>query len=134
MDDETNSEHRNASTGAVTLVIMLFEEISDPNTTSPDTLAVLGNVLPTQLSTLSRYFADYLIRSDDETRLHFLTKLARLRRVVPNWPILSWTTLEDLLGEQVAAVTQITSWRGVSSVDKFLQSQADGRSRKSEVR
>jgi hypothetical protein len=34
--------------------------------------------------------------------------------VLPSWPILSWSTIEDLLAEQVAAVSQMTSWRKVS--------------------
>jgi hypothetical protein len=108
-------------TGAVVLLLILFEDALDPQMTTPDVLAVTGSLLPTQLAIVSTFFSDCLTRSDDETRVRVLNKLSQIHIAMPHWPILPWKTIEDLLSEQVAAVAQISSWRGVSLECRHLR-------------
>ena len=116
MNDHAVENHSGASTGAVGLLLTLFEDALDPRTTSPDTLAITESLLPTQLAIVSAYLSDHLTRSDDETRVHVLNKLSQIHSAMPHWPILPWRIIEELLSEQVAAVAQVASWRGVSPV------------------
>lgn len=114
MNAQATGDHSSSTTGAVGLILILFEDALDTKTTSADVLAALGSLLPTQLAIVSTFFSDHLTRSDDETRVLVLNKLSQIRTAIPSWPILPWKTIEELLSEQVAAVAQISSWRRVS--------------------
>lgn len=94
-------DHPSQSKGAVGLLFILFEDALDPSTTTPDILAATRSLLPTQLAIVSTIFSDHLTRSDDETRILALNKLSRIRAAMPQWPILPWRLIEELLSEQV---------------------------------
>lgn len=114
MDSHVTSDRPNTSSGAIGVLLILFEDALDSAVSSPDAMAAIGSLLASQLAIISIYFSDHLIRSDDETRVLVLNKLSLIQIAMPHWPILSWKTIEELLAEQVAAVAQITSWRGVN--------------------
>jgi hypothetical protein len=113
---EVDAAHDSTNTGSasVGLIRLFFRSMAEPTSQSPDHLAIVGCLLPTQLSALSTCFANFLARANDEQRLSLLYDLLRIRSILPQWPILSWAVLEELLAEQVAAVTQMNTWRKVS--------------------
>lgn len=97
------------------MTMLLFDDVLDAETDTPDISAFSKSLLPTQLAAISRLFSEQLARSDDESRISILSRLAHYRRALPHWPILPWATIEELLLEQTSAVAQITAWRGVRS-------------------
>ena len=98
---------------AVGLILILLKSLTHPSSSKPDQLVVLASLLPTHLAALSRCFAEHLARGSDERRVAVLCDLQRFRIALPHWPVLSWADLEGFLAEQVAAVSQMTSWRKV---------------------
>ena len=90
-----------------------MKSLIHPSYTKPDQLVILASLLPTHLAALSRCFAEHLARASDERRVAVLCDLQRFRIALPHWPVLSWADLEGFLAEQVAAVSQMTSWRKV---------------------
>jgi hypothetical protein len=103
---------------SVGLVRMFLLDLVEPSSQSLEHLALLGSLLPTQLMAVTKCFESHLARASDEDRLSLLCDLLRIRPVLPHWAILSWNVLEELLAEQVTAVTQMNSWRNVSSPSK----------------
>jgi hypothetical protein len=103
----------NYHSSAVGLILILLRSLTHPSSSRPDQLVILASLLPTHLAALSRCFAEHLARASDERRVAVLCDLQRFRIALPHWPVLSWADLEGFLAEQVAAVSQMTSWRKV---------------------
>jgi hypothetical protein len=112
VDDQTGP---NSHSSAVGLILILLRSLTHPSSSKPDQLVMLGCLLPTHLAALSRCFADHLARASDERRVAVLCDLQRFRIALPHWLVVSWSDLEGFLAEQVAAVSQMTSWRKVST-------------------
>jgi len=112
---DTELDGSNYHSSAVGLIIILLKSLIHPSSSEPDQLVILACLLPTHLAALSRCFAEHLARASDERRVAVLCDLQRFKIALPHWPVLSWGDLEGFLAEQVAAVSQMTSWRKVYS-------------------
>ncbi|OXG10991.1 hypothetical protein C366_06495 [Cryptococcus neoformans Tu401-1] len=105
-DTSVNYELSNWRAAMVGLVLLFFDVLLDPRDVTPDNIIILKTLQPTQLNAMSMCFEEHLVKSSDERRLVLLSRLSRLRMNVPQWAIISWTTIDELLAEEVASLTQ----------------------------
>ncbi|KIR32183.1 hypothetical protein I352_05415 [Cryptococcus deuterogattii MMRL2647] len=105
-DTSINYELSNWRAATVDLILLFFDVLLDPRNVIPDNIIILKTLQPTQLNAMSTCFEEHLVKSSDERRLILLSKLNRLRMSVPQWAIISWTIVDELLAEEVASLTQ----------------------------
>lgn len=113
-DTSVNYELSNWRAATVGLILLFFDVLLDPKDVIPDNIIILKTLQPTQLNAMSMCFEEHLVKGSDERRLVLLTKLSRLRMSIPQWAIISWTTVDELLAEEVASLTQFKRARQVN--------------------
>lgn len=122
-DTSVNYELSNWRAATVGLILLFFDVLLDPKDVIPDNIIILKTLQPTQLNAMSMCFEEHLVKGSDERRLVLLTKLSRLRMSIPQWAIISWTTVDELLAEEVASLTQFKRARQSQTDSGLVDSQ-----------
>ncbi|ODN74054.1 hypothetical protein L202_07524 [Cryptococcus amylolentus CBS 6039] len=123
-DSSINHDLVNWRSSAVALILVFFDVLLDNKEVIPDNLVVHKSLLPTHLKAISLCFEEYLVKNSDENRLVLLTRLRRLRLALPQWAVISWETIEEILAEEVTSMSQFQPARK-SSVETGLTDSQD---------
>ncbi|WVQ84347.1 hypothetical protein IAT38_006499 [Cryptococcus sp. DSM 104549] len=122
-DSSVSFELANWRASAVSLILLFFDVILDTREVIPDNLIILRSLLPTQLRAMSACFEEHLVKSSDERRLVLLARLETLRKALPDWPIVSWSVIEELMLEEEASVTQFRPARSSQTISALVDAQ-----------
>ncbi|WVQ73477.1 hypothetical protein IAR50_003049 [Cryptococcus sp. DSM 104548] len=123
-DSSINHDLVNWRPSAVALILVFFDVLLDTEEIIPDNLVVQKALLPTHLMAMSSCFEEYLLKNSDENRLVLLTRLRRLRLAFPQWAVISWGAIDDILAEEVTSMNQFQPVRQ-SSADTGLTDSED---------
>ncbi|WVO14301.1 hypothetical protein L204_101933 [Cryptococcus depauperatus] len=115
-DQSITYEVSNWRDSAVSLILIFFEILMSSKEPTPNNLIIIKALLPIHLKAISICFEEYLLKSSDERRLALLTHLSRIRLALPDWGIISWVVIDELLDEEAASLKQFKPIRQSDTV------------------
>lgn len=107
----------------VGIVLLFMEALLDPANISPADQAIRDGLLPSHLQVFSSIFEAHLTQGTDESRLVLSCRLRPLVDSFPNWPILAWSAIEEILVDNSNSITQMTQAKSTQSTSALKDAQ-----------